>query len=97
MDWKLKEGVILTSVCDQFFLVSCSAAQDSCPGIMGINESAAFIWRQMEKGLDDGEIINALSEEYEVTDDTDVSELISSFVSVLKENGYITAGNKEYV
>ena len=91
MQWNLRDGVILTSVCEQYILVSCSAARRKCPYALRINDSAAFIWRQMEKGLSFEEIKAALYEEYEVTDDTDLGEVIEEFIGALKENGYIVS------
>lgn len=95
MDWNLREGIILTGVCDQYILVGCSSTYGKCPRVMRINDSAAFIWRMMEKNASVEEMTEQLCKEYEVTDDTDVIETINEFAEVLKDNGYIVSGEND--
>lgn len=49
----------------------------------------------MEKGKTYEEIVEALKEEYEVTEDTDLREAVTEFTGVLKDNGYIVSGEND--
>lgn len=89
MNWRLRDGVVLTCVCEQFVLVGCSITRGKCPYMMQINDSAAFIWKEMDQGKTFEEIKQDLCKEYEVSDDTDIEEVIISFEKMLEENGYI--------
>ena len=95
MDWQLREGVILTEVCDEYLLVGCSIVRGKCPYVLRVNDSAAFIWKEMEKGKTYEEIVEALKEEYEVTEDIDLREVVDEFTEVLKDNGYIVSGEND--
>ena len=89
MDWKMRDGIVLTSVCEQYYLVGCSVSSGKCPYVMGINESGAFIWKQMEQGKSIDEIKAAVLREYKISEETDVGEVITEFAGMLQEKGYI--------
>ena len=49
--YKAREGVVLTSVCGESLLVSAAALRDICPFVTVLNDSSAFLWKQLQNWL----------------------------------------------
>lgn len=75
MKYKTVPGVITTSVCDSYFLVTTDM-------IIRVNESAAFYLKRLAEGADEDELIAFAKERYEIEDENDlradIRELIKS-------------------
>lgn len=52
-------------------------------GMMTLNETGAFLWRQLEEGTTEPELLAALLEDYD-TDETNAQADISEFLAKLK-------------
>lgn len=89
MKYKIRDGIILTSVCGQHLLVAASAAREFCPYVTQINETSAFIWRQLEQDRDIPEIREAVLKEWEVEDSSSLDDMINSLCSELENMGYL--------
>ncbi|MBE6591607.1 MAG: PqqD family protein [Ruminococcaceae bacterium] len=74
---KIKKGYVLRSVAGKNVVVSVGATDFS--GMITLNESAAFMWRLLEKGISISELEEALAKEYEAESDVD-RELIKKDV-----------------
>lgn len=66
---KIKEGYILREVAGSNIVVPIGNAQVSFNGIMTLNDVGTFIWKKLEKGADNDEILNAILDEYDVERD----------------------------
>ena len=76
MKYTILPGIVRTEVCGETMLVACGSARGKAPYAHTLNETAAFLWKQLELGRDEAAIIAALTEE-------------SSFAQKLKESGYL--------
>ena len=85
---KIKEGFVLRSIAGSSIVVPVGAASLDFNGMITLNESAAFLWKEMEKGAEVEDLVKALLNEYEVDEDTARSCSIS-FVEKLKEAGCV--------
>lgn len=95
MRFRTRAGVVLTEICGQFLLVSAEAIRDFCPYVTQINESSAFLWKQMEKGASLAELEKAVAEEYELNDPAAAREAIRSYVQQMMEMNYLIEEKQE--
>ena len=87
--YKAREGVILTRICDEYLLVSGKKTRDICPYLTQINELSAFLWEKLINGADLEELLSFTSDEYEIDDRESVKESISQFLQQMVELGYL--------
>ncbi len=75
MKYKTAAGIILTSVCGRFFLVTPEET-------IHINETAAFYWKELEKGTSVDDLCSVSKEIYEIEDTdalrSDINDLIET-------------------
>ena len=63
---KIKDGFILREVAGSYLVVAVGDAVKNFNGIINLNETGAFLWRLAEKNVDEKEMTDALTAEYEV-------------------------------
>lgn len=89
MTYKTRMGVVLTEIAGEYVLVAAKALLDECPYVTQLNESSAFLWRQMEQGASLDELEAAVAEEYEIEDPAMARAAIEAFVKQMEELKYI--------
>lgn len=81
---KIRDGFILREVADNYIVVAVGEAVKSFNGVINLNETGAFLWKQLENGTDKEALIDALLAEYEV--DREVAEKdVDAFIAKLTE------------
>ena len=65
---KPREGIISSSMGDEFVLVPVGDAAKDIHGIVRLNDTGSFIWKGIEQGLDEQEIARRLTQEYQGVD-----------------------------
>ncbi len=76
---KIKEGYLLRKVAGEIIVVPTGEAAMDFNGILTLNESAAYLWDFLTKGISLDELALKLTEKYEVDQTTalaDTKELI---------------------
>ena len=76
---KLKDGILLKKVMGNYMVVSTLGAYSHVDSMQTVNETGAFLWRYLEEGTDEDEMVGALLGEFDVTEDVarrDVSEFV---------------------
>ena len=86
MKFKTISGIILTSVCNHYFLVSAKETVE-------VNETAAFYWKLLQCGASRDELKAAVKETYEVTNEDLIISDISDFLHSLLEKRFIVRDN----
>lgn len=81
---KIKEGYILREVLGNFIVVAVGDAALDFNGVISLNETGAFLWGVLEKGATEDELLDALTEEYEI-DETVAKTDILVFLEKLRE------------
>ena len=79
---KIKEGFVLRSVMGNNVVVAVGEASKNFRGMVKLNGTAAAVWKLIEKGLSESEIVDAMFEEYDVERDrlaSDVRRLLEGF------------------
>ena len=85
---KLKNGFVLRDLGGQSVVVAVGEATKSFNGIIKLNESSAFLWKQMKDDFSKEHLVSALLAEYDVEEDV-ASQNVDNFVDTLKNNGVI--------
>ncbi len=67
---KIKKDFILRKVGAVSVVVAVGEASYKFNGIMNLNESGEFLWKKLEKGADEAELVKALAEEYDIDEAT---------------------------
>ena len=81
---KIKDGFILREVAGSYLVVAVGDAVKNFQGIINLNETGAFLWKNAEKELNKDKMVEALLSEYDV--EKDVAEKdVEAFISKLKE------------
>lgn len=81
---KIKEGYILRNVAGSFVVVPIGEATLKFNGMMNLNETGAFLFEKMIDGISREDLINALTDEYDVDDKT-ASEDVDAFIEKVKK------------
>ncbi len=84
-----RPGVVLTQICGEYLLLAAKAAREHCPYMTQLNESSAFLWRELERGADPRELERAVLEEYEIEDPAVAREAIRNFMEEMLRLGYL--------
>ena len=95
MRYTIRPGVILTNICDEYFLISGKEARDRCPYVTHLNETAGFIWKKIVSGMSEEQIVDSVLNEYEMEDINETADIINSFISQLKNAGFMTEQTEE--
>ena len=81
---KMKEGFILRKVGTQYVAAATGKASENFNGIIRLNESGAFVFRQLQEGVTAEELAARLLEEYDV-DEAAARQDVDRFLAALKE------------
>ena len=84
---KLKDGFILREVAGQTVVLPVSGDLD-LNMMITLNETGAFLWKQLENENDEAGLVAALLAEYDV-DEATAKTAVEGFVAKLNENGFL--------
>ena len=93
--YKTRPGIILTEICGEYVLIAARALLDQCHYLTQVNESSAFLWKQLEKGATLEDMMTAVKEEYEIADDDDTKDVISDFIRNMLDMNYLLVCEEE--
>lgn len=82
---KIKKGFILKELDGQ--VVAIPVGSDFS-GVVKMNEIAAFLWKKLETGATEEELVKAVLSEYDATEEQAINA-VKSTVELLKKNGFI--------
>ena len=85
---KIKEGFILREIAGSFVVVPVGQNLVDFSSMITLNETGAFLWKQIELGADEELVVKALMDEYEVDEET-AKEDVKEFINLLIYNGLI--------
>ena len=92
--YKTRTGVVLTEICGEYLLVAAKALLDRCPYVTQVNESTAFVWKELKEGRTMEELLRAAVSEY----GDDPGEIEASLGKIVKEMyglGYLVTEETE--
>lgn len=84
---KIKEGFMLRDVAGSYVVVPMGKEAADFNGMITLNETGAFLWRQLEKGCTREELLAAMQKEYDVTEER-AAKGIEKFLAQVEENHF---------
>ncbi len=81
---KIKKGFMLREVANNYVVVAVGEASKEFNGVINLNESGAFLWKQLINENTNEGMLAALLEEYEVSEEIAKKD-IELFIEKLKE------------
>ncbi len=85
---KIKSGFILREVAGSFIVVAVGDAVKEFNGVINLNETGAFLWKQLQQGSDEEELTKALLNEYDVEEGIARADA-KNFIAKLTEAGLV--------
>ena len=83
---KIKEGYLLSEVAGNHVVIPVGNV--SFNGMLNLNETGVLIWKKLELGCEEDELVQAFLAEYDVSAER-AKEDVSAFVKKLKAAGII--------
>ena len=83
---KIKSNYVLRQVADIWVVLPLAAENLNLNGMLTVTESGALLWRHLEQGCDLQALVEALMDEYEVTEERSRADAIK-FVEKLAQFG----------
>lgn len=85
---KIREGFLLHTMDKDYVAVPVGKTAEQFNGMVRLNETGAFVWKQLEKDLSRDEIVNAVCGEYEVDEQT-AGKSVDAVIQKLREENII--------
>ncbi|WP_088188777.1 PqqD family protein [Desulfosporosinus sp. FKA] len=80
---RIKSGYLMKEIAKNHVVVPTGKAALDFSGMMTLNETGAFLWRQLEAGTTESELVASLLKDYD-TNETTARADISEFLTKLK-------------
>ena len=81
---KVKDGFVVREIAGEYIVVPTGEIALKFNGIITINETGSFIWKQLQKETDEETVIQAIVDEYEV-EPKQAKEDFEEFAGILKK------------
>ena len=85
---KIKDGFVVRKIANQYMAVPVGARAKELHGMIGLNETAAFLWELLKEDRTEEELAKLLYEEYEVSEEKAL-ETVRRFCVSLQEEGVL--------
>lgn len=85
---KLDKEYVLRQIGDDYIIVPVGKAALGFNGMITVNETGAFLWEELVKGTNKGELLRTLMDNYEVTQE-EAEKDIDEFLDVLYKNNIL--------
>ncbi len=82
---KIKEGFILRQIAGEDIVVPIGNNIADFNGVIRLNESAAFLWRELQSETSKNDLVNKLKSEYEIGEELAAKD-VEDFIKILEEN-----------
>ena len=81
---KIKNDFVLRKVADSYVVVPVNSLTLDFNGVMNLNETGAFLFEQLQNGIEKEELVCKMLDEYDVTREK-ASADIDAFISKLRD------------
>ena len=85
---KIKSGFVVRKIANQYMAVPVGARAKELHGMIGLNETAAFLWELLKEERTEEELAVLLCDEYEISEDGAL-ESVRRFCKSLQEEGVL--------
>lgn len=85
---KIKDGFVVRKIANQYMAVPVGARAKELHGMIGLNETAAFLWERLKENRTEEELAALLYNEYEISEESAL-EAVQRFCKLLQEEGVL--------
>lgn len=85
---KLKPGFVLRNVAGYNVVVPIGEAALDFNGMINLNESGAMLWKMLEDGTAEEDMVKAFLDEYDITEDVARAD-VAAFIKKMREASLI--------
>ena len=85
---KIKSGFVVRKIANQYMAVPIGARAKELHGMIGLNETAAFLWELLKEERTAEELAELLYNEYEISKEHSL-ETVKNFCKSLQEEGVL--------
>ena len=85
---KIKNGFVVRKIANQYMAVPVGARAKELHGMIGLNETAAFLWELLKEERTEEELAALVYEEYEISE-KEALEAVQRFGKSLQEEGVL--------
>ena len=85
---KIKEGFVVRKIANQYMAVPVGARAKELHGMIGLNETAAFLWELLKEERTEEELAGLLFDEYEISE-SGALEAVRRFCKMLQDEGVL--------
>ena len=85
---KIKDGFMVRKIANQYMAVPVGARAKELHGMIGLNETAAFLWELLKEDRTEEELVQMLLAEYEV-EEVQAQRSVKRFREMLKKEGVL--------
>lgn len=85
---RIISGYMLNKLGNQFVVVAVGDRSKEFQGMIKLNESASFLWKQLEEGVQSDQLVATLQSEYEVSEEVAKRD-VEAFLAVLSQQGIL--------
>ncbi len=80
---KIRNGFVVRTVAGESVVIALKEASKNFNGVIRLNETGRFLWDRLESGCEEGELVAALLQEYDVAEDIAKND-VANFVEKLR-------------
>ena len=85
---KIKKGLKLREMGGVNIVVAVGDMAAKFKGVVRLNESGTFLWKLLENDISEAELLSALLEKYDVTEELAKND-VASFLDMIRNAGFI--------
>lgn len=80
---KIREGFILRQLAEEYMVIAVGDAANDFNGMIRLNETGAFIWKELETENTKESLIQKILERYEGVDEKSARKDLNSFLDLV--------------
>lgn len=88
MNYKIREGIVMETLCGTSLLIATLEARKYCPYVMQLNESSAYIWSMLFEKKTQTEMKEQAAKDFGISPE-EADEIINNFVEELVKQNYL--------
>ena len=81
---KIKENFLLRKISDVYVVVPVGSAVVDFSGLVNLNESGALLFKKLQKGAEENDLVAVLLEEYDVSEEIARAD-VTKFIKKVKD------------
>ena len=85
---KIRDGYLLRKVGNDHIVVTVGKASEEFRGMIKLNDTAAGIWKWIDQGLEPDQIVDKLTEQYDVSAET-AKQAVADMIQNMQNNGIL--------